>query len=50
MSVPGAALSEKHDGGSQSEEAERSEIERTGESFAHLNEKAILRKVGTEHT
>ncbi|CAP61319.1 uncharacterized protein PODANS_3_10840 [Podospora anserina S mat+] len=46
MSVPGAALSEKHDGGSQSEEAERSEIERTGESFAHLNEKAILRKVG----
>ncbi|VBB78581.1 Putative Permease of the major facilitator superfamily [Podospora comata] len=45
MNVPGAALSEKHDGGSQSEEAERSEIERTGESFAHLNEKAILRKM-----
>ncbi|KAK0736553.1 major facilitator superfamily domain-containing protein [Apiosordaria backusii] len=49
MSVQGASLPEKHDAASQSEEAERSEIERIGgvtrESFAHLDEKAILRKM-----
>ncbi|KAK4170903.1 major facilitator superfamily domain-containing protein [Triangularia setosa] len=49
MSVQGASLPEKHDAGSQSEEAERSETERiegvTGQLFAHLDEKKILRKM-----